>query len=85
MTRLKTMPLKVPNRILYEDKESHELYEMVSVDECAELMGVTVTKIEGLMFGFKLIKIVGGAALIIGLAILVAFWVWVIRWLYQVW
>lgn len=56
MTRLKTMPLKVPNRILYEDKESHELYEMVSVDECAELMGVTVTKIEGLMFGFKLIK-----------------------------
>ena len=36
-------------------------------------------------FGFKLIKIVGGAALIIGLAILIAFWFWVIRWLYQVW
>jgi hypothetical protein len=36
-------------------------------------------------FGFKLIKIVGGAALIIGIGILVAFWVWVIRWLYQVW
>lgn len=36
-------------------------------------------------FGFKLIKIVGGAALILGLIILVAFWVWVIRWLYQVW
>ena len=36
-------------------------------------------------FGFKLIKIVGGAALIIGLGILIAFWVWVIRWLYQVW
>ena len=36
-------------------------------------------------FGFKLIKIVGGAGLIIGLAILIAFWVWVIRWLYQVW
>ena len=36
-------------------------------------------------FGFKLIKIVGGAALIIGLVILVAFWIWVIRWLYQVW
>ena len=36
-------------------------------------------------FGFKLIKIVGGAALIIGLGILIAFWIWVIRWLYQVW
>ena len=36
-------------------------------------------------FGFKLIKIVGGAALIIGIGILVAFWVWVIRWLYQIW
>ena len=36
-------------------------------------------------FGFKLIKIVGGAALILGLVILVAFWIWVIRWLYQVW
>jgi len=36
-------------------------------------------------FGFKLIKIVGVAALIIGLVILVAFWIWVIRWLYQVW
>lgn len=36
-------------------------------------------------FGFKLIKIVGGAALIISLGILIAFWVWVIRWLYQVW
>lgn len=36
-------------------------------------------------FGFKLIKIVGGDAIIIGIAILVAFWVWVIRWLYQVW
>ena len=36
-------------------------------------------------FGFKLIKIVGGAGLVIGLAILIAFWIWVIRWLYQVW
>lgn len=36
-------------------------------------------------FGFKLIKIVGGAGIIIGIAILIAFWVWVIRWLYQVW
>jgi hypothetical protein len=36
-------------------------------------------------FGFKLIKIVGGAAIIIGIGILIAFWVWVIRWLYQVW
>lgn len=36
-------------------------------------------------FGFKLIKIVGGAAIIIGIGILIAFWVWVIRWLYQIW
>lgn len=36
-------------------------------------------------FSIKIIKILGIAAVIIGIAILVAFWVWVIRWLYQVW
>jgi hypothetical protein len=36
-------------------------------------------------FGLKLIKVVGFTGVIIGLAILIAFWVWVIRWLYQVW
>jgi hypothetical protein len=36
-------------------------------------------------YGIKLIKIVGVAGIVIGIAILVAFWVWVIRWLYQVW
>jgi hypothetical protein len=36
-------------------------------------------------YGIKLIKIVGGAGIVIGIAILIAFWVWVIRWLYQVW
>jgi hypothetical protein len=36
-------------------------------------------------FGLKLIKIVGVAGIIIGITILIAFWVWVIRWLYQVW
>jgi hypothetical protein len=36
-------------------------------------------------FGLKLIKIVGVAGIFIGLAILIAFWVWVIRWLYKVW
>jgi hypothetical protein len=36
-------------------------------------------------FGIKLIKVVGITGVIIGLAILIAFWVWVIRWLYQVW
>jgi hypothetical protein len=36
-------------------------------------------------YGIKLIKIVGVAGIVIGIAILIAFWVWVIRWLYQVW
>lgn len=36
-------------------------------------------------FGIKLIKIVGAVGIILGLLILIAFWVWVIRWLYQVW
>jgi hypothetical protein len=36
-------------------------------------------------FSIKLIKVVGVFGTIIGLGILIAFWVWVIRWLYQVW
>jgi hypothetical protein len=36
-------------------------------------------------YGVKLIKVVGIAGIVIGIGILVAFWVWVIRWLYQVW
>lgn len=36
-------------------------------------------------FSVKIIKVVGVAAIIIGIGILIAFWVWVIRWLYQVW
>lgn len=36
-------------------------------------------------YGIILIKVVGVTGIIIGIAILVAFWVWVIRWLYQVW
>ena len=36
-------------------------------------------------YGIKLIKVVGIAGIVIGIGILIAFWVWVIRWLYQVW
>ncbi|MFM7668523.1 MAG: hypothetical protein ACKO7D_10110 [Bacteroidota bacterium] len=36
-------------------------------------------------FGIKLIKVVGVVGIILGLLILIAFWVWVIRWLYKVW
>jgi hypothetical protein len=36
-------------------------------------------------FSLKLIKVVGLVGIILGLLILIAFWVWVIRWLYQVW
>jgi len=36
-------------------------------------------------FGIKLIKAVGAVGVIIGLLIVIAFWIWVIRWLYQVW
>lgn len=50
------MALKTPHRIMYEDSISFEMFELVSVNECAELIGVTVEKIEGLMFGRKLIK-----------------------------
>jgi len=34
-------------------------------------------------FSIKLIKVVGVFGVIIGLAILIAFWVWVIKWLYS--
>ena len=37
------------------------------------------------VFSIKLIKVVGIVGIILGIAILIAFWVWVIRWLYQVW
>jgi hypothetical protein len=36
-------------------------------------------------FVVKLIKPVGIVGIIIGLAILIAFWVWVIHWLYKIW
>jgi hypothetical protein len=36
-------------------------------------------------FGIKLIKVVGLVGIVLGLLILIAFWVWVIRWLYKVW
>jgi hypothetical protein len=36
-------------------------------------------------FVVKLIKPVGITGIIIGLAILIAFWVWVIHWLYKIW
>ena len=36
-------------------------------------------------FGVKLIKVVGIVGAILGCLILIAFWVWVIRWLYKVW
>ncbi|MBM3451629.1 MAG: hypothetical protein FJX84_00650 [Bacteroidetes bacterium] len=36
-------------------------------------------------YSVKLIKVVGVVGIILGLLILIAFWVWVIRWLYQIW
>lgn len=36
-------------------------------------------------FGLKLIKAVGLVGIILGLLILIALWIWIIRWLYQVW
>jgi hypothetical protein len=35
------------------------------------------------VFGFRMIKVIGVFGAIIGLAILIAFWFWVIRWLYS--
>jgi hypothetical protein len=35
------------------------------------------------LFGVKLIKIIGVAGAIIGIAILVAFWIWVLKWMYD--
>jgi hypothetical protein len=37
------------------------------------------------LFSIKLIKVVGIVGVILGLLILIAFWVWVIRWLYKIW
>jgi hypothetical protein len=34
-------------------------------------------------FGLKLIKIIGVFGALIGLGIIIAFWVWVFRWLYS--
>jgi hypothetical protein len=36
-------------------------------------------------FSIKLIKTVGIVGVILGLIIVIAFWVWVIRWLYKIW
>jgi hypothetical protein len=36
-------------------------------------------------YSIKFIKVVGVVGVILGLIILIAFWVWVIRWLYKVW
>jgi hypothetical protein len=35
------------------------------------------------LFGVKLIKIIGVTGAIIGIAILVAFWIWVLKWMYD--
>jgi hypothetical protein len=35
------------------------------------------------LFGVKLIKVIGIAGAIIGIAILVAFWIWVLKWMYD--
>jgi magnesium-transporting ATPase (P-type) len=36
-------------------------------------------------YAVKLIKAVGIVGVILGCLILIAFWVWVIRWLYKIW
>jgi hypothetical protein len=36
-------------------------------------------------YAVKLIKAVGIVGIILGCLILIAFWVWVIRWLYKIW
>jgi len=35
------------------------------------------------LFGVKLIKVIGIAGAIIGIVILVAFWIWVLKWMYD--
>lgn len=47
------MPHVLHRRLLVEDFESGEIVEIVSVIECAELIGCSVGKIENLMFGSK--------------------------------
>ena len=35
------------------------------------------------LFGVKLIKVIGVASAIIGIVILVAFWIWIFKWMYD--
>lgn len=35
------------------------------------------------LFGVKLIKVIGVAGAIIGIIILVAFWIWIFKWMYD--
>ena len=35
------------------------------------------------LFGAKLIKVIGVIGAIIGVAIIVAFWIWIFKWLYD--
>jgi hypothetical protein len=35
------------------------------------------------LFGVKLIKVIGVAGAIIGIVILVAFWIWIFKWMYD--
>jgi hypothetical protein len=50
-----------------------------------ELSEIKKTDDELNQFSIKLIKVVGVVGTVLGLVILIAFWVWVIHWLYQVW
>ena len=34
-------------------------------------------------FSVKLIKIIGSIAMVIGIAIIIAFWIWVFKWLFS--
>jgi hypothetical protein len=35
------------------------------------------------LFGVKLIKVIGVAGAIIGIVILLAFWIWIFKWMYD--
>jgi hypothetical protein len=35
------------------------------------------------LFGVKLIKVIGVIGAIIGVAIIVAFWIWIFKWMYD--
>jgi hypothetical protein len=74
MTNIKKKPNTKPFLSLFRKKIDDQNYEHNS------LLNRDLDS-----FGLKLIKIVGVAGIIIGITILIAFWVWVIRWLYQVW